>query len=136
VKAIRSVKEKLDACHMRPETIVHHCERLDKRKQDVLHKDDVEDVIRDLLGPETLSLREMKYLLESVSLPSSKSKDKIEYKRLVDVLGERMHRTRHGSPEQWRDEADVDADILREERDSLRRGYYILNTKIGPIFVS
>ena len=121
VQAIRSVKGKLEACKLRPETIVHHCERLDKRKQEVLHKDDVEDVIRDLLGPEALTLREMKFLLDSVSLPSSKNKEKIEYKRFIDVLSQGRG-PRDDSPEQWRDEEDLDAERKRDQEESFRRG--------------
>lgn len=121
VQAIRSVKGKLEACKVRPETIVHHCERLDKRKQEILHKDDVEDVIRDLLGPEALTLREMKFLLDSVSLPSSKNKDKIEYKRFIDVLSQGRGLT-DDSPEKWRDEEDLDAERNRNQEESFRRG--------------
>ena len=38
------------------------------------------------LGPDTITQREMKYLADSLALPSSKMRSSVEYKKMTDLL--------------------------------------------------
>ena len=59
---LRSIREKLHYCRIRPETLVHICEKADKNNDDLLNTDDLVDILRDTLGPDTLTQREIKSL--------------------------------------------------------------------------
>ena len=82
-RALQSIREKLQFSHVKPETLVcdqciireitvnnqfifiaqvHLCEKLDRNRDDLLNTEDLYDILRDKLGPSTLTQREMKYL--------------------------------------------------------------------------
>ena len=49
-RAIQSIREKLHFARIRPETLVHLCEKEDKNNDDLLSTHDLEDVLKDTLG--------------------------------------------------------------------------------------
>ena len=49
-RAIQSIREKLRFARIRPETLVHLCEKEDKNHDELLSAHDLEDVLRDTLG--------------------------------------------------------------------------------------
>lgn len=49
-RAIQSIREKLHFARIRPETLVHLCEKEDKNNDELLNTHDLEDVLRDTLG--------------------------------------------------------------------------------------
>ena len=81
---------------------VYHCERLDKNKDELLHADDLRNVLWDTLGPDTITQRELKYLTESISLP--RKRDTVEYKKMSDLLSFRSDS--HERPEHWNGDDD------------------------------
>ena len=49
-RAIKSIRDKLHFAGIRPETLVHLCEKEDRNKDELLNTHDLEDVLRDTLG--------------------------------------------------------------------------------------
>ena len=54
-RAIQSIREKLHFARIRPETLVHLCEKEDKNNDELLNTHDLEDVLRDTLGRQFVS---------------------------------------------------------------------------------
>jgi hypothetical protein len=54
-RALLSVKQKLDFCNIHPETVVHYCEKLDKNKNELIHEDDFDEILKGLMGPTSIS---------------------------------------------------------------------------------
>ena len=53
-RAIQSIREKLHFARIRPETLVHLCEKEDKNNDELLNIHDLEDVLRDTLGKQSM----------------------------------------------------------------------------------
>jgi hypothetical protein len=117
-RSLRKIREKMVDQRVRPDSIVHACEAIDKNRDELIHADDLEDVLHDLLGASTLNRREIKTLTGTLEVPGARGKA-IEYKRLTEVLevglasgvGDRENRDSNGRPlgETWRggDESEI-----------------------------
>ena len=55
-------------------------------QDELLHADDLEEIFKSTLGPNTVTHRELKYLVDAIALPSKKMKNTIEYKKLTDLV--------------------------------------------------
>lgn len=71
---------------MRTEALVMECERVDKNGDGLVHADDLEDIIHDLLGPSTLNRREINMLTKSLEVPGRGHSRGVDYKMLTDLL--------------------------------------------------
>lgn len=65
-------------------TIIAKCEKIDNNSDGIIHVDDLEDIIQELLGKHRLTAREMIYLLGQ--LTHDKRKGKVFYNNIQDFL--------------------------------------------------
>ena len=80
--------------------LVHLCEGVDKNKDGIIHIDDFEEVIKEAFGFQTLTRREVNFLVASCLV--SKKSQSIEYERLYNVFGAKS--VKHTEDvEVWRD---------------------------------
>ena len=84
-QTLRSVRSKLESSRIRTDSLIHKCEKVDKNGDDLIHADDLEDVLYEVLGPKTLNRREINALTNSLEVPGT-SRRSVEYKRLADLI--------------------------------------------------
>jgi hypothetical protein len=115
---IGSVRQKLRDNHVKVETIIEKCRAIDANGDNIIHADDLVDVLFDLVPRNTFSKRELYYLI--AALTHEKRKGNIQYLKLDEVIeGPPKPRTRNDDREErWLDENTVTGD----ERWAMQRG--------------
>lgn len=84
---ILSLSQKLKQYNIKPASIVHKCEMLDRNKDELLHIDDLHEVFNESLGiRNSLTQREMFHLAASLGGDRNNSKGIVQYKNLFDLL--------------------------------------------------
>ena len=64
---IDSVRSKLINCGVKVETIIERCRRADRNQDNIIHADDLVDVLYDLVPRNTFSKRELHYLIAALT---------------------------------------------------------------------
>ncbi len=100
MQPIDFVRSKIKACGVRTAAIVSQCERLDKNRDGIVHFDDIDYILANLMGKKNqLSRREARHLM--LALSNSQERGEVIYKNLYDVLDAKTKD--NGENEIWRD---------------------------------
>ena len=83
--ALREIRAKIRGAFVKIQTVIKRCEDLDKNKDGVIHRNDLEDVLRELLKEQMLSRRELNYLCNCVAVGNSTS---INYNDFYELMVE------------------------------------------------
>ena len=109
-----SVRAKLSRAGVKVARVLQACEDLDLNRDGLVHLDDLEAALSELLrGAEvvedrSVNKREMRALMQELTDSRDKVGNKIEYARLLKVLQPREHvkRILKQEPERWHDDDD------------------------------
>lgn len=113
-EALSIIKRKIRSCNLKVATIISKCEEFDKNNDNIIHSDDLEDILRDLLRDKMLSRRELRYLFEAIG--GDKNGGNLVYNRLNDILDSNNHSKRdkigssRGDKEHWHTDNDNNQD--------------------------
>jgi hypothetical protein len=120
---LMSVRDKLRQHKVKPETIMEKCKIFDVNGDNIVHADDLIDVLFDLLPRNVLSKRELHHLVAALTHDSRKGN--IAYLRIDEVLegsaSRGQPRSRGRAPEmeeRWLD----DSNLVRDEQWAVQRG--------------
>lgn len=106
-KIQESIKWKIEQSGIPWQRILSACEKIDRNNDGVIHIDDFEEVLDSALGPEVLTRREKKYLVDYCNF--DKKYGNVAYMKLVDFL-QIGRRDDDRSREKWRDTLNPDED--------------------------
>lgn len=108
-EAAAPIRRKLRDSRIKIATIVHRCEQRDKNGDGIIHLDDLEDILNDIVPPENrITRREL--IRFATSLTGEKNNGSIKYEKLSDVIEPPRKRNTEES-EKWVDIDDDEGDI-------------------------
>jgi hypothetical protein len=108
-EALSIIKRKIRSCNIKVATIISKCEEFDKNNDNIIHSDDLEDILRDLLRDKMFSRRELRYLFEAIG--GDKNGGNLVYNRLNDILDGNNHSKRDNRDSSRGDKVNILDDI-------------------------
>jgi len=104
MEPIDYVRAKLKAAGVRTASLVSRCERLDKNKDGIVHFDDIDNILSELMGKkDQLSRREVRVLM--MALSNAPERGEVIYETLYDILDAKKKDT--GADEVWLEAGDA-----------------------------
>ena len=103
LEASAPIRRKLHDSRVKFASVVHRCELRDKNRDGIVHLDDLEDILNDVVAPEyRITRRELQKF--ATSIMGEKFDGGIEYEKLFDTL-EPKRKTAHldDDSENWED---------------------------------
>jgi len=98
MEPIDYVRAKIKAAGVRTASLVSRCERLDKNRDGIVHFDDIDNMLSELMGKkDQLSRREVRVLM--MALSNAPERGEVIYETLYDVLDTKKKDT--GAGEVW-----------------------------------
>lgn len=82
---LQGIRQKIRGAFVKVQTIIKHCEDIDKNNDGIIHRNDLEDVLRGLLKEQMLSRRELNYICNCVVVGNSMS---INYNDFYELMVE------------------------------------------------
>lgn len=104
-EAAAPIRRKLRDSRIKIATIVHRCEQKDKNDDGIIHLDDLEDILNDIVPPENRITRRELVRFATV-LMGEKNIGSIKYEKLSDII-EPARKRDSGEREKW---VDIDED--------------------------
>lgn len=100
-----SIRAKLSRAGIKITKVLLACEEVDRNADGVIHVDDLEAVLTQLLkgSDETITKRELRALTACMTTSRDKADSEIEYNKLLKVLQPREARRLDQQPERWHD---------------------------------
>lgn len=114
-EAIIRIRRKLREQGVKVASIVSKCEVLDRNRDNIIHVDDLEEVIQECLKDNPLTRREMNYLLGRIT--HDKRRGNVEYSQLFEILEQRENKVE--KEEVWHDDEACDDDVESAEKGSI-----------------
>lgn len=105
---IAEIRRKLKSKGVKVATIIERCRQLDRNNDDIVHVDDLEDVIQQCLGEHKLTTREIHRLFSSLSF--DKKRGNVEYLKLSSILEPMKTPSKASAEEKWHDSPDDEPD--------------------------
>jgi len=100
MQAIDFVRAKIKAAGVRTAGLVSRCEELDVNRDGIVHFDDIDHMLAQIMGKKNqLSRREVRHLM--LALSNNAERGEVLYERLYDVLDKKDKDT--GRDEKWRE---------------------------------
>jgi hypothetical protein len=107
-EAAAPIRRKLRDSRIKIATVVHRCEQKDRNGDGIIHLDDLEDILNDIVPPENrITRREL--LRFATSLMGEKNNGSIKYEKLSDVIEPPRKRDSREN-EKWVDNDDDEGD--------------------------
>ena len=98
MEPIDYVRAKIKAAGIRTASLVSRCERIDKNRDGIVHFDDIDNILSELMGKKNqLTRREVRVLM--MSLSNAPERGEVIYRTLYDVLDAKKRDT--GEGEEW-----------------------------------
>ena len=83
IEAIQSIQLKLNNNSIKIETIIEECSKYDTKEENLIHPDDLIDIMKSLFPPNTITRREFHYLILSLNGIQGHN---INYKKLLELF--------------------------------------------------
>eukprot|EP01038_Epipyxis_sp_PR26KG_P007290 gene7290-9932_t len=113
---LRRLERKMKERSVKLATIVSRCEDYDVNSDGMIHIDDLSEIFADLFGRDVITKREINIIAPLIS----KSKSKIEYAKLLNLIDDPMNNISENLTEKWLDdEEDVRKNKWATERGSV-----------------
>jgi hypothetical protein len=107
-EAAAPIRRKLRDSRIKIATVVHRCEQKDRNGDGIIHLDDLEDILNDIVPPENrITRREL--LRFATALMGEKNNGSIKYEKLSDVIEPPRKRDPREN-EKWADNDDDEGD--------------------------
>jgi hypothetical protein len=107
-EAAAPIRRKLRDSRIKIATVVHRCEQKDRNGDGIIHLDDLEDILNDIVPPENrITRREL--LRFATALMGEKNNGSIKYEKLSDVIEPPRKRDSREN-EKWVDNDDDEGD--------------------------
>jgi hypothetical protein len=119
---LNSVRDKLRLHHVKVETVMEKCKMFDRNGDNIIHADDLIDVLFDLVPRNVFNKRELHHLVSALTHDSRKGN--IAYLRIEDVLegvvasSQRGGGRRQEMEEKWLDEET----LVQDQQWAVQRG--------------